>query len=268
MVAVKEQQIDLQQLNNKSKTSIWGLLLFIVASCMEDLKKYFESHRAYVDDRLANQIAGTLPWYRTKALAFQYGFDLLTDSSKYKNGIAKPEEITASKVIKYATANDGETKGSVVIKVATEKNGQLSTIEEEQEKSLKKYFEEIKFAGDDVVIINHLADKLFLNLKIYIDPLVLNSGGVSIRNGNKPVEAALLQFMKELPFNGELILQSLVDKLQLVEGVKIAHIVEAKSSELDPQKDEHGTAQLIEVKKIPASGYFEIETFKDVDYVV
>ncbi|CAA0153160.1 nucleotidyltransferase [Tenacibaculum maritimum] len=268
MIAVKENETALADLNSTSKVSIWSLLFFIVAVCTGDLRDYYKDHRKYVDDRLANQKAGTLPWYRSMAVVFQNGFDLIPQTNKFDNQAATNEEIAASKIIKYATANDGEVKGTIVIKVATEKNGKLSPITDEQEESLEKYFEEIKWAGDAITIINHLADKLFLNLRIYRDPLVLDATGLSIRNGNKPVEEALQEFMKELPFDGELILQSLIDKLQLVEGVKIAHIVEAKSSSLDPDLDTHGTPALIEVKHIPASGYFEIETFDNISYVV
>ncbi|WP_233860986.1 nucleotidyltransferase [Tenacibaculum piscium] len=268
MIAVKENESSLKDLNSTSKVSIWNLFLFIVAFCFQDLRSYFDAHRKYIDYRLAHEKAGTLPWYRIMALAFQNGFDLSTDTDKFQNETATSEEIDASKIIKYATANDGEVAGTIVIKVATETNGKLSRITPQQEESLKQYFEEIKFAGDDITVINHLADKLFLTLKIYRDALVLDETGMSILHGNKPIEEALQQFMKELPFDGELILQSLVDKLQAIKGVKIAHIVEVKSSSLDASKDTHGTPQLIEVSKIPASGYFEIETFENISYVV
>lgn len=268
MIAVKENETALQDLTSVSKVSIWLHLFFIVASCIIDLRKYFTAHRAYVDDRLANQKAGTLPWYRAKALEFQYGFDLITDRDKFDNGTATEQEIEDSKVIKYAAVNEGDKPGTIVIKVATEVNEKLATLPTEVEASLKEYYKEIGFAGDRITIINHLADKLFLNLKIYVDPLVLDTSGTSKLFGGKPVEDALQEFMKELPFNGELVLQSLVDKLQLVEGVRIAHIQEVKSSSLDANSGTHGTPQVINVKQIPVSGYFEIENFDNISYVV
>ena len=268
MIAVKEKETALADLNSTSKVSIWNLLLFIVAFCFQDLRTYFKKHRKYVDYRFANQKAGRISWYRSMALAFQYGFALIPDTDTYNNTNATTEEIEASKIIKYATANVGESRGSVVIKVATEKDGKLSTIAEEQKQALDSYFKEVAWAGVEVTIINHLADKLFLNLRIFTYPLLLDANGVSRRNGNKPVEEALQEFMKELPFNGELVLQSLVDKLQLLEEVRIAHVVEVKSSSLDPVANTHGTPQLIEVSKIPASGYFEIENFNGISYVV
>ena len=268
MIAVKEKETALVDMNSTSKVSIWNLLFYIVAVCVGDLRKYFIEHRAYVEDRLANQKAGTLPWYRELALNFQYGFDLITDTDKFYNGTATEEEIEDSKVIKYAAINLGDKPGTIVLKVATETDGKLATLPQEVETSLEEFYEEVGFAGDRITIINHLADKLFLNLKIYINPLLLDASGVSKLNGGKPVEEALQEFMKELPFNGELVLQSLVDKLQMVEGVEIAHVIEVKSSSLDPVEGMHGTPEVIQVKKIPASGYFEIETFDDIEYVV
>nr|BFF39081.1 hypothetical protein BACY1_08860 [Tenacibaculum mesophilum] len=268
MIAVKEKETALIELNSASKVSVWLHLFYIVAVCFGDLKKYFKEHRAYVDDRLANQKAGTLSWYRELALKFQYGFDLILDTDKFDDEAATEEQIEASKVIKYAAINLGDKPGTIVLKVATETDGKLAPLPQEVETSLKEYYKEVGFAGDVITIINHLADKLFLNLKIYINPLLLDASGVSKLHGGKPVEEALQEFMKELPFNGELVIQSLVDKLQLVEGVEIAHVVEVKSSSLDPNLGSHGTPQVIEVKKIPASGYFEIETFNNIKYVV
>ena len=68
--------------------------------------------------------------------------------------------------------------------------------------------------------------------------------------------------------NGELILQSLVDKIQSVEGIRIAHLIEVKSSWLDITTQTHGVASMIDIKRIPESGYFEISNFNNIVYVV
>lgn len=264
MVGLKDSDPILAELSSTSNVSIWNLFLYIVARCFQDQRVYFDAHRTDVNWELTNQKSGTLPWYRQKALAFQYGFDLLADSDKFDNTTATETEIEDSKILKYAAVNESEESGRIIIKVATQIDNQLSPISEEQNTSLKEYFEEIKYAGTRITIINYIADKLFLNLKIYRDPLVINSDGVSILEGTKPVEDALLEFMKELPFNGELVLQSLVDKLQQVRGVKIAHLLEAKSSWVDAL----GSPTIINVKRIPESGYFKIENFDNITYVV
>ena len=74
--------------------------------------------------------------------------------------------------------------------------------------------------------------------------------------------------MKELPFNGELIIQNLVDKLQQVPGVKIAHVLNVESSWIDPEVNDYGEPQPIDVKRIAVSGYYKVVDFENVTYVV
>ena len=74
--------------------------------------------------------------------------------------------------------------------------------------------------------------------------------------------------MKQLPFNGELVLAHLVDALQKVEGVRILHVVSADSSWIDPAVDGYGEPQPIQVKTIAVSGYFEVVNFNNISYVV
>jgi hypothetical protein len=118
------------------------------------------------------------------------------------------------------------------------------------------------------LIVNHLPDILLLNLQIYRDPLVLDSSGMSILNGNYPVQDAINEYMKELPFNGELVLAHFVDKLQKAEGVVIPHLVNAESQAIDINTNEYMDAEPINVKTIPVSGYFTIPNFDNVNYVV
>ena len=85
---------------------------------------------------------------------------------------------------------------------------------------------------------------------------------------NAPLRDAIKAYMKQLPFNGELILAHLVDHLQRVEGVIIPHIISAQSSWIDPTANGYQTAQPINVRAIPVSGYFEMVDFNGIEYVV
>jgi hypothetical protein len=266
MTAVADNE-NLSALNSTSKTARYNLFAYIVAFSIATLKTLFNLHKAEFKEQLDNQKSGTLPWYRTMALNFQYGFDLLTDSDKFDNTGHSDEEIEASKIIKYAAVKDGDLEGVIIVKIAGEINSVLAPITAEAKVSIEAYFDEIKLAGSQVRVINYLADKLNLTIQIEVDVLVINLQGQSIIDGNMPVEDALNEFMKELPFNGELTLQSLVDKLQLVDGVKIATVLEASSSWIDPLTDDYGDATQFNIKRIPESGYFEITTFDNITYV-
>lgn len=251
-----------------SMVSFENILIGIVASTIYIVELLFQQHQKEVDEQLYNQKSGRLPWYRYMALKFQYGFDLLTDSDEFDLADATAEQIEASKIIKYAAVNEGETQGTIVVKIAGETNGVLAPISAEAQQSVIAYFNEIKYAGSRVSIINYLPDQLFLTLKIYRDPLVLDSNGISIVDGTAPVEEAIEEFMKELPFDGELVLASLVDKLQGVSGVKIPHLQAAHSSWLNAETNDYDIATIIDVKRVPVSGYFEVPNFDSITYVV
>ncbi|MDO4224795.1 MAG: nucleotidyltransferase, partial [Bergeyella zoohelcum] len=161
-----------------------------------------------------------------------------------------------------------ETESRLIIKIATEQGGELQPITTEQKASFEAYMKEIKDAGVKITVINYLPDILKLQMKIYRDPLVLDENGTSIRTGKKPVEEAIKTYLKNLPFDGELVLAHLIDELQKVEGVKIPHIILAESKWIDASVNNYGNFQPIEVKTIPTSGYFKVENFNGISYVV
>jgi hypothetical protein len=128
--------------------------------------------------------------------------------------------------------------------------------------------EEIKYAGVKLQIVNNPADQLLLNMAIYRDVLVIDENGHSILNGGKPVEAAINAYIKNLPFDGELVLNDLIEKLRAVDGVDNAHIVVATSSVYDTVSLSYLAYAPINVKTIPVAGYFEVPNFDSVSYVV
>lgn len=268
LVAKKEADERLSALSSTSKTAIWRLWLWIFAYGSFVLETIFDSHRELIERLLSLLKPHTLRWYRNKVLLFQYGFDLKEDSDQFENGSATDEEIEASKIIKYAAVTESITESRLIVKIATEDgSGVLAPIPDEVYPAFSAYIEEIKDAGVKITVINYLPDILRLLMTIYYDPLLLTATGVSIRTGRKPVEDALKEFMKELPFNGELILASLVDKLQATEGVKIPHLVNAQAKWIDNGGTSYGNFENIAVKKIPTSGYFQIENFDNITYV-
>ncbi|WP_289665583.1 nucleotidyltransferase [Flavobacterium panacagri] len=259
---------ELTLITSTSKASIARLLTFIVATAIWTLEVFFDQHTKEIDEKLANQKSGTLPWYRTMALRFQEGFDLVTDRDYFENGDAEAQEIEDSKIIKYAAVAESAEASRVIIKIAGETDQKLSPITQDQKASFEAYMKEIKWAGVEVTVINYKPDKLRLEIQIKRDALVLNNKGMSIKNANYPVEEALLEHMKELPFDGDLRLSAIVDKLQKVPGVLDATIKSASSAWINPDLNDYDQPQPILISTVPVSGYFEIETFENIEYVV
>lgn len=268
MLRAKDNEPALAELNSTSKVAVWRLWIYITAFVIHTLERIFDQHKKEVAEALSEQKPHTPRWYRNMALAFQYGFDLIPDTDKFNNTGKTEDEIENSKIVKYSAVTESETESRLIVKIATEQGGELQPISTGQKASFDAYMQEIRDAGVKITTINYLPDILKLQMEIYRDPLVLDENGMSILTGEKPVEKAIKEYLKQLPFNGELVLAHLVDALQKVEGVRIPHIILAESKWIDASVNDYGIFQRIEVKQLPISGYYKIEDFSGISYVV
>ena len=266
ILQAKAQEPALNELNSTSKVAIWRLWVYIIAVAIWSLEKLFDQHRADIDKRLAELKPHTARWYRSKALAFQYGFDLLPDSDTFNNQGHTEEAIEASKIVKYSAVIESKNEGRLIVKIAGEQGEQLQPITDAQKQAFEAYLQEIKDAGVRLSVVNYQPDVLHLQMKIIYDPLVLDSNGQSILHATKPVEETIKSYLKRLPFNGELVLAHLIDALQQAEGVKIPHLVLAQSKNITIGGG-YGAFETIEISKIPTAGYFTIDNFNDITYV-
>ncbi|WPC10731.1 hypothetical protein LEQ05_12815 [Riemerella anatipestifer] len=138
ILTAKANEPALQELNSSSKTSIWRLWVYITAFAIWVLEKLFDAHKAEVFEALRQLKPHTARWYRNKALAFQYGFDLLTDSDQFNNTGQTPEQIEESKIIKYSAVTEAKTESRLIVKIATEQGGELQPINAEQKRVLRR----------------------------------------------------------------------------------------------------------------------------------
>ncbi len=259
---------ELAELNSTSKSAIYRLMIYIVSFAIWTLEKLFDVHVAQINQALYEQKSGTERWYRNMALAFQYGFDIVPDTDKFDNGSATDEQIEASKIVKYCSVKESQESNRLTMKIAAEISGELSPLTEPQKESFLAYMQEIKYAGVKVNVVNNPADRLDINMVVYRDPLVIDANGNSILNGGRPVEVRVKQFMKELPFNGELVLNDLIETIRAVPGVVNVNIVHANSAYYDVVSEGYSGFSAINVKTVPVAGYFEIVNFDNVTYVV
>ena len=266
ILQAKAQEPALESLNSTAKVAIWRLWVYIIAVAIWSLEKLFDQHRADIDKRLAELKPHTARWYRSKALAFQYGFDLLPDSDTFNNQGHTEEGIEASKIVKYSAVIESKNEGRLIVKIAGEQGNTLQPITDAQKQAFEAYLQEIKDAGVRLSVVNYQPDILHLQMKIVYDPLVLDSNGQSIIHATKPVEETVKSYLKRLPFNGELVLAHLIDALQQAEGVKIPHLVLAQSKNITSSGG-YGAFETIEISKIPTAGYFTIDNFNDITYV-
>lgn len=119
MLRAKDNEPALAELNSTSKVAVWRLWTYITAFVIWTLEKIFDQHRKEISEQIRTQKIFSLPWYRDMALMFQYGFTLVYERDYYDNTGKTDEEISQSKIVKYAAIS--EIDNVLILKIATEK---------------------------------------------------------------------------------------------------------------------------------------------------
>lgn len=209
-------QTFLQDLTSTSKVAIWRLMLYLVAFGTHVLEVLFDTHKAEILDLKYKLITGTPRWYQQKALEFQNGDSLSWNGAQYvyatineANQIVKRAAVVASGGITRIKAAKLDVDGITPIPLSA---GEVV--------SFTTYMQTIAFAGINILVISTDPDDLIFNVKAYYDPLVLSPTGEDIENpGVFPVEDAINNYIKNLPFNGVLNLTKVIDEIQGAKGV-------------------------------------------------
>ncbi|MDU1893103.1 MAG: hypothetical protein E6767_20695 [Dysgonomonas sp.] len=234
-----------------STVSLENIIFSVIATAIGILSQLFDLHKQEVTEIIADQKPHSLRWYAWLARQFQYGFNLLPDSDQFDNTGKTDEQIEASKIVTYAACTKG-AEGKLLLKVATDNGDDLAPLDETEKEAFTEYINRVQDAGDDLEIISTEADTLKLIYDIYYNPLVINAKGERVAGESlTPVPDAIRQYLKNLPFNGELVTAYLTDALQRVDGVVIPHLKAAEWTYGD-------VTQGIEVKALPYSGYFRV----------
>lgn len=210
-------QTFLSDLTTMSKVAVWRLLFWVVAVAIWSHEQIFDIHKAEIEARANELITGTLRWYRDQALRFQYGDALIWDSTNLKFGYA--DGSTGPKIVSNASVL--EVGAQLRIKIAKDDgSGGLEPLSVGEATAFESYINSIKFAGTNISITNISADKLKLEIIINYDPLILTSTGELILTpGTFPVEDAINNYIKGLPFDGTFNRNALIDVIQAVNGV-------------------------------------------------
>lgn len=245
---------------NSSKMAIYRLWTRIVASVAWTIEVLFDTLKAELNELLAVLKPHSLRWYAQKAKDFQYGYELPIDTDKYDNTGLTDDEIEESQIVKYSAVTEGEDS-KLRIKVAKEADD-LEPLDAPELEAFTEYMARVKDAGVRLLISSNTPDKLKMEWDIYYDALILNAQGQRIDGSSPtPVQDAIKNYLKNLPFNGVFVLAYMVDAIQLVDGVVIPHIKQCLTS----YAAFDFTA--VNVQYLPDAGYLRFED-EEVDLVV
>jgi hypothetical protein len=245
-------------LTNTSKTARWRLFTYIFAVCANIVELLFDQFKKDVNSTIALLKPHSKKWYAEKAKLFLYGYPLVNDADYYDTSLLTETEIETASIITQVAVDDNNR--GLLMKVATADGEDLRALTGLELAGFVAYMDIVKDAGVKLFISSKNGDLLKLVLRIYYNPLVLNSLGERIDGSDAtPVQKAIKNYLQNLPFNGVFVLAHLVDTLQAVEGVEIPVI---DSANVAPYLSEILLApyQTVDVKYIPAAGYLRLAT--------
>lgn len=212
----------LDMLDNISNVAVWKILFQVMAFTVWTVEKLWDSFLALINSILASEVPHTRGWYKSKALAFQYGFPLLADTDKFDNTGYTQQQIDDSKVVKYCAVSETTVDGKRVLlmKIAGKSGDDIVQLINAVEIAFKAYMEDIKDAGVPILYYNKAADEIRATITVYYDPLLLDATGNRLDGlGGKPVEDAANNYSFNLDFNGEFSNAAFVDDMQNAFGV-------------------------------------------------
>ena len=252
-VLTSAEKDSLSGLTSTSKVAIWRLWVFIMAFAIWTFESLLDVFEEQINALIALNKIHTPQWYRERVLEFQFGFEYNTLLGQYVNDGLETAEILASQIINSASVE--ELAGRLKIKIAKRDSSQLlAPLEAEELAAFAVYIQKVKDAGTRLQIISRPPDDLRLQLEICFDPLVLNAQGERLDGTNDdPVGEAIDNYLYDLEFNGEFVIDELERTLKSVQGVKIAETEFASAR--------FGTNEFLEVDKtyISDAGYMVLD---------
>lgn len=211
--------------NTFSTVSIENTLIYIVAACAYALEVMFDAFRQEVDERINANIVPTVRWYYSCALAFQYGDQLVYDPEKYQ--FHYPIYDESKQPVKYVAVKD--RGGSIQILASGDEGGFPAPLTADVLTAFKSYMNSIKIAGVILSIQSMTADDIRIHAIITVDPMVINTAGIRLSDGSKPVIGAINKYLNNIEYGGNFNKTKLVDAIQNVEGVVDVELGECKA---------------------------------------
>lgn len=212
--SVDSAQTFLTDVTTPSKVARWRAIFFNVAVAIFSLEKLFDLHKEWIEQRALEIETGTLPWYKSKSLEFQYGDSIVWNGKNYQYATVNE----GAKIVKLCSVR--EVGSSVLLKVAKLSGTTAQELTPTERLAFQYYINQVKFAGVKVIIVSRPADLIKLQYKVYYNPLILTSTGESISNpGTFPVRDAINEYLLRMPFDGILSITGLTDAIQKAVGV-------------------------------------------------
>ena len=226
MVAQKEATPELNALTSTSATAIWRLIFYVVAYAINVLETLWDAYQSRVTEEVEAKMPHRARWYRDKALLFMEDKTLATDADYYDTTGMTEEEIEAARIVKYAACSERAASSKLDIKIAgVDQSGNRCPIPAAAQTQFEAYMSQVKDAGVRFQVWNQAADNYKCSVTIVYDATRLPA------EVEAACEAAMREYVENLPFNGLYSDMGMVDALRKVDGVRIVSMLQSMTAQ-------------------------------------
>lgn len=244
IITAKNAETELAELTSDSKTAIWRLWAYVVATVIYAHEVFFEAFRDELQEVVDLSITGTGDWYVRELFKFQLG-DPVTILDGRRIGYAV--EDPAKRIIAFASYD--EQGGLLVLRVAKDDgNGNPTPLSATEREQVAEYVRRIRFAGTATSVQSNVADTLQVDMTVYYDGLYTPS---SLKT---QIVSAMKAYLSDIEFGGVLVRNKLIDAIQSVPGVQDIVITRLEAT------DYRGIVTAIDRIYKAQAGYMELDT--------
>jgi len=225
--AARDARLELTEFHNGSKMSVMDAFTWIVSACIWSFENIMDVFKVDVASDLRNRVNGTPAYYVNALLKYQHGdtLQMNDEGTQFSYPVVDETKRVITKVA-YSEVNtdvveveDNKTTvykffdKDLVLKIATGEPGAYDQIDGETLTAVRAYMQQISFAGTHMTIVSRKGDILVPKVIVYYD------GGATESEMMEAVEDALNNFIANIPFDGAVYVQKIIDTIQRVEHV-------------------------------------------------
>lgn len=219
MLDKKAASPELAGLTSTSQTAIWNLIFFICAVAIFTIEVLVDIFKDEMIALALENEPGTRQWVRKQALYFQYSATTPQFINLVNFAPVYPVEDASLRIVTQCSVKQDENR-DVIVKLA-KGTTTLAPLSNTELTAFASYLNFIKFAGTAIRAISLEPDRVKFTLDLYYDPQFPAASTKAL------VITAITEYLKNIPFDGVLLITKLIDAIQLVPGVKDVQILTA-----------------------------------------
>ena len=272
----RDEYLELTEFHNSSKMSVMDAFTWVVAACIWSFECLIDVFKVDLAKDMQYRINGTGAYYVNALLKYQSGDTLQMNEEGTQFSYANIDE--SKRVVTRASYSEVEEENfldkKLHLKIATGDPGAYRPVDSAELMAIKAYIRQISFAGTHAVVESREGDILVPRLTVYYDSL---ESADAVREG---IVASINDFVTNLPFDGVVYVQKIVDAIQKTEHVKDVRIDESDGQgiyiaqydnknqlvvqDLD-EREEPIYLKKVERYFIPNSGYVKQSSGQDLE---